>query len=128
MIYVFAALAVFAVFIYLLYRQGFAVTKSIAAILFIFRPERQADRASLDTCTGWVRHVGRFHESRIYEFHLNCQLSNGDAEVTLLNSQMQALLHLSRNQPTKVIELEKKSRYYLQWDFRGASGKFALRW
>ena len=61
MIYVFAALAVFAVFIYLLYRQGFAVTKSIAAILFIFRPERQADRVSLDTCTGWVRNVGRFH-------------------------------------------------------------------
>ena len=114
MIYVFAALAVFAVFIYLLYRQGFAVTKSIAAILFIFRPERQADRVSLDTCTGWVRHVGRFHESRIYEFHLNCQLSNGDAEATLLNSQMQALLHLSWNQPTGVIELEKKSRYYLQ--------------
>lgn len=128
MIYVFAALAVFAVFIYLLYRQGFAVTKSIAAILFIFRPERQADRVSLDTCTGWVRHVGRFHESRIYEFHLNCQLSNGDAEATLLNSQMQALLHLSRNQPTEVIELEKKSRYYLQWDFQCATGKCELCW
>ena len=128
MIYVFAALAVFAVFIYLLYRQGFAVTKSIAAILFIFRPERQADRVSLDTCTGWVRHVGRCHESRIYEFHLNCQLSNGDAEATLLNSQMQALLHLSRNQPTGVIELEKKSRYYLQWDFQSATGKCELCW
>lgn len=128
MIYVFVALAVFAVFIYLLYRQGFAVTKSIAAILFIFRPERQADRVSLDTCTGWVRHVGRFHESRIYEFHLNCQLSNGDTEATLLNSQMQALLHLSRNQPTEVIELEKKSRYYLQWDFQRATGKCELCW
>lgn len=128
MIYVFVALAVFAVFIYLLYRQGFAVTKSIAAILFIFRPERQADRVSLDTCTGWVRHVGRFHESRIYEFYLNCQLSNGDAEVTLLNSQVQALLRLNRNQPTGVIELEKKARYYLQWDFQRATGKCELCW
>ena len=128
MIYVFVALAVFAVFIYLLYRQGFAVTKSIAAILFIFRPERQADRVSLDTCTGWVRHVGWFHESRIYEFYLNCQLSNGDAEVTLLNSQVQALLRLNRNQPTGVIELEKKARYYLQWDFQRATGKCELCW
>ena len=128
MIYVFAALAVFAVFIYLLYRQGFAVTKSIAAILFIFRPERQADRVSLDTCTGWVRHVGRFHESRIYEFHLNCQLSNGDTEVTLLNSQMQALLRLNRHQPAGTIELDRKSRYYLQWDFQSATGKCELCW
>jgi len=23
---------------------------------------------------------------------------------------------------------ERAGRYYLQWDFRGASGKFALRW
>ena len=49
--------AVLASLLYLLYRQGFAVTKSIAAVLFVFRVKRNGSRASLNTCTGWVRYV-----------------------------------------------------------------------
>ncbi len=39
--------------IYLLYRQGLASSKCITAVLFVFRPGRQADSAFLDSCTGW---------------------------------------------------------------------------
>lgn len=41
----------------LLYRRGFAVSKRIRAVLFVFRPGKNADRAALDTCTGRVRHA-----------------------------------------------------------------------
>lgn len=42
------------ILIYLLHRQGFAVTKSIAAVLFVFQPGKRGGRASLNSCTGWV--------------------------------------------------------------------------
>ena len=65
--------------IYLLYSQGIAISKSIAAIIFVFRPGRNTDRVTVDSCTGWVKHVGRFHKSRTYEFVLDMQLSQGDS-------------------------------------------------
>ena len=47
---VLSVLAVLAV-VYLLYRQGFGVSKSIAAVLFVFRPGKDADKVTLDSCS-----------------------------------------------------------------------------
>lgn len=113
---------------YLLYRQGFGVTKCIAALLFVFRPEKNRDRFSLDSCSGWVRHAGRFRENRTYEFTLDCRLSKGDTEVLLLDRNKQELLRLNPASPSGSIELDGKSRYYLHWKFRRATGKCELRW
>lgn len=113
---------------YLLYRQGFAVTKSIAAVLFVFRPGRQADHASLNSCTGWVRHVGPFRQSGTYMFCLDCRLSNGSAAVSLLDNQKRELLRLCRENPEGEIELKGSTRYYLRWDFQNATGTCELRW
>lgn len=120
--------AVLASMLYLLYRQGFAVTKCIAAVLFVFRMKRKGSRASLNTCTGWVRYRGRFRESRIYEFHFDCRLSGGDAEVILLDGQKQELIRLNRQQYTGDIKLDGKAQYYLQWEFHSATGKCGLHW
>ena len=49
-------------------------------------------------------------------------------EVRLLDGKMQTLLRLNQQYPAGKILVERTGRYYLQWDFRGASGKFALRW
>ena len=113
---------------YGMYRQGFAVSKSIRALVFLFQPGAAGDTASVDSCSGWVRHAGRFRESRQYAFSLDAQLSKGDVEVSLLNGKKQELLKLNRWAPTGSIELDGKSRYYLQWRFSGATGKCALRW
>lgn len=113
---------------FLLYREGLAVTKSIAAVLFVFRPGRQGDSVSLDSCTGWVRHMGRFRESRIYAFHLDCRLSKGSAAVTLLDRQKRELLRLSQDAPGGEIELSGTGRYYLRWEFQNATGNCELRW
>ena len=114
--------------LYLLYRQGLAVTKRIAAILFVFRPGREADRAKLDSCTGWVQRVGRFHESSTYELILNTQLSKGEAEFSLLDRKKRPLLKLNRRCPSSRVDLNADSRYYLRWQFTNATGECELRW
>lgn len=114
--------------IYLLYRQGIAASKCIAAVLFVFRPGRQADSASLDSCTGWVRHAGRFLQNRTYEFRLECQLSAGSAEAVLLDCQKRELLRLDQDNCRGKIELSGNSRYYLRWEFKNATGRCKLLW
>ena len=113
---------------YLLYCQGYAVTKRVAAVLFVFRPGKEADRTSLDSCTGWVRHVGRFRRSGAYKFCLDCRLSKGSVGVTLLDRRKQELLRLSQDKPMGEIELNGTARYYLRWDFQHATGSCELRW
>ena len=110
------------------YFRCIAVSKSIAAVLFVFRPSRNADRAALNSCTGWVRHMGRFSESRTYEFTLDTQLSKGDAAVSLLDAKKVLLMRLNRQSPAGKIDLDARNRYYLRWEFENATGKCTLRW
>ena len=100
----------------------------ISAVLFQFLPGKGGDSVSVDSCTGWVRHAGRFRESRTYVFTLSPQLSAGAVEVLLLDSGKQPLLHLNRHTPTGVVALDGKGRYFLHWTFQSATGKCALRW
>ena len=120
--------AAIGILIYLLHRQGFAVTKSIAAVLFVFQPGKRGGRASLNSCTGWVRHRGRFRKSWIMKFCFDCRLSSGDAEVVLLDSQKRELLRLNRHQSTGELKLDGTARYYLQWEFHRATGICELHW
>lgn len=120
--------AVAVVIIYLLYSRGIAVTKSIAAILFSFHTGKGGDRATLNACTGWVRHVVRFQESRTYTFVLDNRLSKGDAAVSLLDGDQRELLRLNRYLTIGSAELCRKSKYYLRWDFKGATGACTLYW
>ena len=93
------------VVIYLLYSQGIAVTKSIKAIMFVFRPGRNIDRVTLDSCTGWVKHVGKFYKSKTYEFVLDMQLSKGDVEIILLDRKKRELMKLNQQSLTGKIDL-----------------------
>lgn len=113
--------------VFFLYSQGLVERKKIKAILYVFRPGKSADRVTLDSCTGWVKHVGRFHESRSYEFVLECQLSSGDVEVILLDKEKQ-ILRLNQQAPIGRIELDSHNRYYLRWEFRNSTGKCELHW
>lgn len=113
---------------YLLYQKGCFVTKSIAAVMFLFRAEKNRDRVSVNSCRGWVLHVGKFRESRVYEFTLDSQLSSGDATVALLDKDKRELLRLSLVSPFGSIPLNGKNKYYLRWEFHSATGTCELRW
>ena len=76
------------------YWGAIATSKCLKAILFAFLPGKNRDKATLDACTGWVRHMGRFYESRTYTFVLDAQLTKGDAEVLLLDQKEQPLLKM----------------------------------
>ena len=110
------------------YFQSIAVSKSITAITFIFRPGRDTDRVTLNSCTGWVKHMGRFFESRTYEFILDMQLSKGEAEVILLDAKNELLMKLDQHSPVGKVDLDSKNSYYLRWEFMSATGKCELRW
>ncbi len=92
------------------------------------RPGKSADKVDLDSCTGWVQRVGRFHESSTYELILNTQLSKGEAEFSLLDRKKRPLLKLNRRCPSSRVELYADSRYYLRWQFINATGECELRW
>lgn len=113
---------------YLLYRNGMAVSKCIAAGLFVFLPGKNGYKVSLGACTGWIRHTGRFRERRTYAFALDARLSRGDAAVILLGRGKQPLLKLDRQHPQGTVALDGGSRYVLRWEFRHATGTCALRW
>ena len=110
------------------YWGAIATTKCIRAILFVFLPGKNKDKLTLNTCTGWVKHMGRFYESKTYSFRFDAQLSKGTVEVFLLDKNKQPLLRLSQQTPSHTIHLDGKSRYYVQWEFKSASGKCELRW
>lgn len=125
----FAMLAIFlCAVMYFLYGRGIAVSKNIRALLFMSRPGKNADKVDLDSCTGWVQRVGRFHESSTYELILNTQLSKGKAEFSLLDRKKRPLLKLNRRCPSSRAELYADSRYYLRWQFINATGECELRW
>lgn len=115
-------------FIYILYCQGFAVWRRTSAIIFVFRHGKSADKATLDSCTGWVKHAGRFRESKTYEFFLDAKLSKGNVEVILLDRKKQPLMKLNPQYPTYKIELDVRKKYYLRWEFKSATGKCELHW
>lgn len=119
---------VFGVAMYQMYQRGYAVSKSIAAIVFIFHREKNADRVTVDSCTGWVSHGGLFRESRMYEFVLDARLTKGDVEVLLLNQKKQPLLRMNKWHPAACATLDGSSRYFLRWEFSKASGECELRW
>lgn len=112
----------------LLYWQGIAATKCIAAVLFSFRPGKGQDKAALDACSGWVRHAGRFKESGTYTFTLDLRLTKGHAAVSLLDGKKRELLRLDRCVRTGAAELYRENRYYLRWEFESATGTCALCW
>lgn len=110
------------------YFRRIAVSKSIAAMMFVFRRGKNIDRAALDSCSGWIKYMGSFHESRTYDFALALHLSKGNAEVILLDAKKRQLLKLNRQSPAGTIALDAKNTYYLRWEFKGATGKCELHW
>lgn len=122
------SIAAFALLLFLLYRHGLAVTKCVRAVLFTFWVGKQKDYASLNSCTGWVRHTRRFRRSQVYEFSLDCRLSQGEAAVILLDHQRRELLRLDRQKTAGSAALERGVSYVLRWEFQNATGKCELRW
>lgn len=114
--------------VHLFLRSGAAVTKCLAALVFVFRRSKNAANVRVSSCTGWAKHTVRLQEGRMYEFHLDAQCLKGETSVSLLDGKKRELLRLTPYLPSGSVMPGGSADCYLRWEFKHASGKFTLCW
>jgi len=115
---------------YILYINGYLVIKSIAAVVFWGSARRWRTRpaAKVRSCSGWVKKVLKFKESREYQFALDLQVSKGSISVEVQNRYKEPVLVLDSENPQGVLAVDCGERYYLVVRFKKATGSFELTW
>ena len=83
--------------------------------------------ASFTSCSGHIRRIIRVKESRSYSFRLSGHIQQGDV-CAVLQKDGGPLLHLTMENPTATVFLEKGKLYRLELRFRCASGDYQLEW
>lgn len=111
---------------YLLYLNGWMVLSSKSAVSFV--GSKRGTAASFSRCSGSIRRIVRFKESKTYTFMLDSALTSGEMTVSLLGADKKELLRLTSGQPCMTAELEKKQRYTLILRMSRATGRYGLRW
>lgn len=111
---------------YLLYLNGWMVLSSKSAVSFV--GSKRGTAASFSRCSGSIRRIVRFKESKTYTFTLDSTLTSGEITVSLLGADKKELLRLTSAQPCAAAELEKKQRYTLILRLSRATGRYGLRW
>lgn len=111
---------------YLLYINGCMVVNSKRAVSFV--ASRECRKASFTSCSGHIKRIVRFKESKTYNFILHSELTKGDMTVALLDSDKQELICLNSNEYNAEVFLEKGKRYYLVFSFEAATGSYTLDW
>ena len=115
---IFAGLFVF------LYNQGYMIVKSTSAVSFVGSANGSSARFS--SCSGYIKRIVRFKDDATYTFILDADLSKGDMSVELLDSAKQRIMQLNCASNRASIAVEKKKKYYLVFNFKSATGNYAL--
>lgn len=110
---------------YVLYINGYMILTSKRAMMFI--GTQRGKEARFTVCTGYIRRVIKFEESREYEFTFNAELSKGNVSVELLDASKKRVLFLKENRCGKV-SVEAGKRYYLMIRFESSTGSYQLDW
>ena len=110
---------------WLLYDRGLMVLNSKRAVSFV--GSDRGRRASFTACTGTIRRILRFSESKTLRVVFSPVLSHGNVALELLDSQKQPLLRLDESCPTGSVTVEKGKRYHLIFRFQSATGEYTLQ-
>lgn len=126
MLYVFLVLGA----LYVLYLMGFVPISTRRALTFVGAGdwESQCVGASFTACSGTIRRVLRFRESRSYSFRLSGHLQQGDVTVQILDARRCPVLSLTADRPDGILSIQKGARYFLLIRFQSASGDYQLEW
>ena len=111
---------------YFLYINGYLVTNAKRAVMYI--GSLGGRKASFSSCTGYTKRVIKFKESGSVHFNLALEISKGEVTMELLDTNKQCILQLSNTQPSSVIQIDAKKRYFLVFRFKSASGSYLLTW
>ena len=111
---------------YLLYINGFVVINAKRAVLYF--GFMGGKKATFTSCTGYTKRVIKFDASGPVHFQLNLELSKGEVTMELLDAAKQCVLKLDRTNPSSVLQIDAKKRYYLVFRFQSATGNYLLTW
>jgi len=111
---------------WLLYRNGYLVTRSMHAVSFTCG--LGGKKGSFSGCTGMLRRVVRFKEARPYRFEFGVLLKKGEVYAELWDSKGNVLFTLSQETPRAEITPDPAARYTLVYHFEKATGRFAIDW
>ena len=114
---------------YLLYINGYLITQVKKAAMFVGKIGGNGMcRAKFSYCSGYIKRIVKFKESREYDFTLNSDLSIGEFTAELIDSSKHIIFKLDCNHPCGFVIADSKARYYLILRFKSASGNFELKW
>ena len=111
---------------YFLYINGFMWMQKKRAVTYV--GSMKGNKASFTSCTGYMKRVIRFKESKTCHLLMETELSNGDVSVEILDSEKQLVANLSSHVQSGDFDVEKGKRYYLIIRFRSATGGYVLHW
>ena len=119
----------FCILMYVLYINGYMIVNAKRAVTFIGSIRgRGKCGASFHSCSGYMKRIMRFKESRVYHFELEVNLVSGEMVVEVLDREKKPVMRLDGNTPKAEIEVDTKKRYTLVFRFKSATGDFKMRW
>ena len=110
---------------YFLYINGYMVVTSKRA--FMFLGSKRGKKAMFSSCTGYIKRVVKFKESKIYHVDFNVELEKGEVTLELLDVKKQLMLSLNGSEISK-IEVKNGQRYYMVLRFKAATGSYEVSW
>ncbi|MBP3609795.1 MAG: hypothetical protein J6J42_05600 [Lachnospiraceae bacterium] len=114
---------------YLLYSNGYMITGSKSAKVFVGKNRgTNAFWTQFVDCSGELKRVARFRKSKEYKFCLNASIAGGTASIEILDREKQVLLSLTPEQPEGRLMVDVKQKYFMVYRFESASGAYELTW
>lgn len=92
---------------------------------FMFLGSKRGKRARFSSCTGYIKRVIKFKESKIYNIDFKLELEKGEVVLELLDAKKQVILSLNKSECSK-IKVESRQRYYMILRFKSAAGSYEV--
>ena len=118
-------LSLIGILAYFLYINGYMVVASKRALMFF--GSKRGKKAVFSSCTGYIKRVVRFKESKLYHVDFRLELEKGEVMLELLDAKKQLVLALSGCAISE-IEVESGQKYYMVIRFKSASGSYEISW
>jgi len=126
---VIAIIVVGVVLYYGLYMCELTTIGSKRAVVFIGKIMGKNEcRAGFRSCTGKLRRIVTFKETKIYHFDFESSLTNGDMRIEIRTKKRESVAVFNDYNHTADIALKAKERYQMIITFYDASGDFYLNW
>lgn len=114
---------------YVLYNNGYMVSGSKSAKVFVGKNRgTNAYWMQFVECSGELKRMVRFRQSKEYKFYLNANITVGMVAIEILDKEKQVVLRLTPEQPEARMMADCTQKYYTVYKFENASGAYEMTW